>query len=118
LGVVKYFWRDTVSLFKSDADKKNLIAKLNSFDTTGLGISRLAGHTLVLYSGSLTGRDFRAIAQAATFVLQGFKNVSPEYLQLWTSLGALVSLVWTPEIEDIEEYSVSMVSHVKTFLKD
>jgi hypothetical protein len=107
LGVVKYFWRDTVSLFKSEDDKKKLTGKLDSFDVAGLGIPRLAGHTLVNYCGSLTGRDFRAIAQAATFVLQGFKCVSPDYLELWASLGRLVSMVWTPEIEDIDSYAVS-----------
>jgi hypothetical protein len=112
LGVVKYFWRDTVLQFKSEDDKKRLIAKLNSFEVSGLGIPRLAGHTLVTYAGSLTGRDFRAIAQAAPFALQGFKNISPQYLQLWASLGELVSLVWTPEIEEIDGYIVSLSSFI------
>jgi hypothetical protein len=71
LGFVKYLWRDLVQnqLRKKD-DKKNLLAtRLSLFDISGLGISPLAGATLVQYSGSLTGHDFRAIAQAAFMIL-------------------------------------------------
>jgi len=40
-------------------DKKDLLTtRLSSFDVSGLGISPLAGSTLVQYSGSLTGHDF------------------------------------------------------------
>lgn len=57
LGFVKYLWRDLVQLqLKNKDDKKTLLAtRLSSFDTSGLGISPLAGNTLVQYSGSLTG---------------------------------------------------------------
>ncbi|KAJ7929641.1 hypothetical protein B0H13DRAFT_2228460 [Mycena leptocephala] len=49
---------------KGKDDKKELLTtRLSSLDVSGLGISPLAGRTLVQYSGSLTGRDFRAIAQ-------------------------------------------------------
>lgn len=105
LGFVKYFWRDAVARVSADL-KPTLIARLSSFDTSGLNIPSLAGHTLVKYAGSLTGRDFRAIAQAAPFVLHDL-GLPDEHIHAWAALSALVSLVWQPEIADIGEYLVS-----------
>ncbi|KAJ3926330.1 MAG: hypothetical protein NXY57DRAFT_979096 [Lentinula lateritia] len=89
LGVVKYYWRDAVARTKKDHDL--LIGWLSSFNTWGLGISPLLGKTLVNYAGSLTGRDFRAIAQAAPFVLHGL--LTDDQLKVWKALSALVTLV-------------------------
>ncbi|KAF9056866.1 hypothetical protein BDP27DRAFT_1242040 [Rhodocollybia butyracea] len=63
LGVVKYYWRDAVERTKKDHNV--LIGRLSSFNTWGMDLSPLQGKTLVTYAGSLTGRDFRAVAQAA-----------------------------------------------------
>lgn len=104
LGFVKYFWRDAIARI-SVSDKEILVARLSSFDTSGLDIPTLSGYTLVRYAGSLTGRDFRAIAQAAPFVLHGL-GLPDEKLRAWAALSVLVSLVWTPEIEDIDTYLV------------
>ncbi|KZT18999.1 hypothetical protein NEOLEDRAFT_1048020, partial [Neolentinus lepideus HHB14362 ss-1] len=54
LGFVKYFSRDAMARLKDD-QKRILIARLTSIDISGLGISPLAGATLVNYAGSLTG---------------------------------------------------------------
>ena len=106
LGFVKYFWRDAVA--RIGADKKPmLMAHLSSFDTSGLNIPPLAGYTLVKYAGSLTGRDFRAIAQAAPFVLHDL-GLTDDQLHAWSALSALVSLVWQPDISDINHYLVSL----------
>ncbi|KAI5982794.1 hypothetical protein F5J12DRAFT_908172 [Pisolithus orientalis] len=77
LGFVKYFWRDVVNIrVGKDKIKCELLeAHLSSFDTTGLGIPPLSGHTLVQYAGSLVGCDFHAIAQAAQFVLHGLTQL-------------------------------------------
>jgi hypothetical protein len=107
LGFVKYFWRDAVARLKKQEDKEILIARLSSFNVSGLGISPLSGHTLVTYSGSLTGGDFRAIAQAAPFVLQGL--LPAEKIQAWAALSAVVTLVWQPNIKNLERYIVSPV---------
>ena len=88
-------------------DKKSLLAsRLSSFDVSGLGISPLAGHTLVQYSGSLTGRDFRALAQAAPFV--AYDMVSKDCLETWVALSKLVPLIWQPEIKDIDVHCVRL----------
>ncbi|KAJ4497274.1 hypothetical protein C8R41DRAFT_760050, partial [Lentinula lateritia] len=112
LGVVKYFWRDAVARTKKDHDV--LIARLASFDTTGLGISPLAGRTLVTYAGSLTGRDFRAVVQAAPFVLHGL--ITDDQLELWKSLSALCTLIWQPKINDIDQYLEELKKTIDHFL--
>ncbi|KAJ7820508.1 hypothetical protein B0H14DRAFT_2264299, partial [Mycena olivaceomarginata] len=86
-----------------------------SFNVSGLGVSPLAGHTLVNYAGSLTGRNFRIIVQAAPFVLQGL--LPAEHIELWTALSAVVTLVWQPHIMDINKYTqVQLEAAIKHFL--
>ncbi|KAK7021568.1 hypothetical protein R3P38DRAFT_3397021 [Favolaschia claudopus] len=106
LGFVKYLWRDVVQvqLKNKDALKELLITRLTSFDVSGLGISPLAGKTLVQYSGSLTGRDFRTIAQVAPFVL--YDLVPANCLETWQALSKLIPLIWQPEIVDIESHII------------
>ncbi|KAJ3871561.1 hypothetical protein F5051DRAFT_463748 [Lentinula edodes] len=91
LGVVKYYWQDAVARTKKVHNI--LIGCLSSFNTWGLGLSPLPGKTLVNYAGSLT---------AAPFVLYGL--LSDEQLETWKALSSLASLVWQPEIHDIDEY--------------
>ncbi|KAJ7236703.1 hypothetical protein C8J57DRAFT_1479166 [Mycena rebaudengoi] len=99
LGFVKYLWRDLVqNQLKNNTEQKALLeTRLNSFDVKGLGISPLARHTLVQYLGSLTGRDFRAIVQAAPFMV--YDLVSKDCLATWVALSKLVPLIWQPKIE-------------------
>jgi hypothetical protein len=106
LGLVKYFWRDAITnQLKNNAAKKlELETRLSSLDVSGLGIKKLAAHTLVQYAGSLTGRDFRAIAQVAPFVLEGL--VSPKCYETWVALSHVVPLIWQPNIPDIDNYIV------------
>ncbi|KAK7007081.1 hypothetical protein R3P38DRAFT_3325555 [Favolaschia claudopus] len=115
LGFVKYLWRDVIAQLKGKDDKKELlVARLTSVDVTGLGISPLAGRTLVQYSGSLTGRDFRAIAQVAPFVL--YDLVSAECLETWQALSKLVPLIWQPEIKNVENYVALVTKEIEHFL--
>jgi len=104
LGFVKYFWRDLIQNQINDDQKRLLSVRLNSIDVNGLGISRLAGETLVNYAGSLTGRDFRAIAQVAPFVI--YDMVPADVFDAWVALSTLVPLLWQPVINDIQAYSV------------
>lgn len=107
LGFIKYLWRDLVQnqLNNKDDKKALLMTRLSSFNVSGLGISPLAGQTLVQYSGSLTGRDFRALSQAAPFVI--YDLVSKDCLDTWVALSKLIPLIWQPEIEDIDAHCVS-----------
>ncbi|KAF7975989.1 hypothetical protein HWV62_8148 [Athelia sp. TMB] len=116
LGFVKYLWRDLVqNQLGKKQDKRDLLAtRLSSFDVSGLGISPLAGQTLVQYSGSLTGRDFRAIAQVAPFV--AYDMVSQDCMETWVSLSKLVPLIWQPEIADVEAHCSLLEREIDHFL--
>ncbi|KAI0723525.1 hypothetical protein C8Q76DRAFT_614464 [Earliella scabrosa] len=116
LGFVKYLWRDLVQtkLKNKDTQKKLLATRLSSVDVTGLGISPLVGHTLVQYAGSLTGRDFRAIAQVAPFVI--YDMVSPECFETWLALSKLVPLIWQPVIHGVDEYLNTLSKEIRHFL--
>lgn len=108
LGFVKYLWRDLVqNQIGSNAEQKELlVTRLSSFNVSCLGISPLAGHTLVQYCGSLTGRDFCAIAQVAPFV--AYDLVSKDCFETWVALSKLIPLIWQPEIKDIDTHCVSL----------
>ena len=56
------------------------------------------------YSGSLTGRDFRAIIQIAPFVL--YDLVPSTCYKAWLALAFLVPLLWQPKVYAVEEYLV------------
>ncbi|KAG6808386.1 hypothetical protein H0H92_004302, partial [Tricholoma furcatifolium] len=113
LGFVKYFWRDAIHRLKPDK-KEILIARLSSFDTSALGISSLSGSTLVTYAGSLTGRDFRIVAQVAPFVL--YDLLEKDILECWNALGVLIPLVWQPHTDNVEEYLSQMKRAIDAFL--
>ncbi|PBK79410.1 hypothetical protein ARMGADRAFT_1049148 [Armillaria gallica] len=116
LGFLKYMWRDVINhQLHNNTDKKNeLEIKLASVNIDGLGIDPVAAHTLVTYSGSLTGRDFRVLAQIAPFVLKGL--VSEDCFETWVALSKLVPLIWQPEIEDIDEYLTLVQKEIDYFL--
>ncbi|KAI6044629.1 hypothetical protein EDC04DRAFT_2865842 [Pisolithus marmoratus] len=111
--ILHYFWRDAMSRL-NEVQKAELQVRLASFDVTGLGIPLLAGHTLIQYAGSLTGRDFHAISQAAPFVLYDLvPHPCYEAFLALSALGfavptALIPLVWKLCIENVEEHLVAI----------
>lgn len=109
LGFVKYFWRDLITNQIKADQKPLLIQRLNSYDVSGLGISKIGGETLVNYSGSLTGRDFRVISQVAPFVIHDL--VPTDVFNAWVSLSKLVPLIYQPTIDDIDQFTVSQFSY-------
>lgn len=109
LGFVKYLWRDVIEnqIKKNPERLKALIVRLSSLDIEGLGLdSKLAGATLVNHYGSLTGSDFRKVAQAAPFVLKDF--VSHDCYATWVALSKLIPLIWQPEIQELKSYLVTL----------
>ncbi|KAI0628275.1 hypothetical protein C8Q77DRAFT_1068295 [Trametes polyzona] len=116
LGFVKYFWRDLVQgqLKNKATAKELLITRLSSLDVSGLGISPLSGKTLVQYAGSLTGRDFRAIAQVAPFVIHDM--VSQDCYDAWVALSRLVPLIYQPRIENVSEHLELLKKEIDHFL--
>ncbi|EJD39390.1 hypothetical protein AURDEDRAFT_37439, partial [Auricularia subglabra TFB-10046 SS5] len=115
LGIIKYFWRDVVNnQCTSPQQRAELIARLNSFDVSGLGIDPLRGETLVQYAGSLVGRDFRAVVQAAPFVLHGL--VDDKCYRAWTYLANVVPQIWQPQIDNLDAYINRLNQSITDFL--
>ncbi|KAL0575042.1 hypothetical protein V5O48_006915 [Marasmius crinis-equi] len=112
LGFVKYFWRDAVHRCKKKQEV--LIARLAGLDTSGLGIPPVTAETLVRYAGSLTGRDFRVIAQVAPFILNGL--MPPENIRVWVALSNLVALVWQPVVRDVDIHVNRVDAAINHFL--
>ncbi|KAG8922830.1 hypothetical protein FRC02_011569, partial [Tulasnella sp. 418] len=116
LGILKYFWRDAVD-HVPDKSRPKLVARLSSLNTAGLKIPTIGGTTLVQYCRSLTGRDFRVIAQAAPFVLHDL-GLPTHCLQAWMALCSLIPLVWQPEIHDLEQHISAIrqgIDHLLTY---
>lgn len=109
-------WRDAVARLKHP-ERDELKARLNSLDVWSLGLSPLNGNTLVQYAGSLTGRDFRIIAQVGPAVLY---DLLPRGLyDMWTSMSLLFPLVYQSKILDLESYlASSILLIVYTFSND
>ena len=80
------------------------MTRISSFDVRGLGISPIAGKTLVQYAGSLVGRDFRIVVQIAPFVL--YDLVPDSCYEAWVALAYLVPLIFNPVIKDVDKYIV------------
>ncbi|PCH45012.1 hypothetical protein WOLCODRAFT_91104 [Wolfiporia cocos MD-104 SS10] len=116
LGFVKYLWRDVVQnqLKGKEREKELLATRLSSLDVSGLGISPLAGRTLVQYAGSLTGRDFRAIAQTAPFVI--YDLVSHDCFETWVALSKLIPLIWQPEIPNLDDHLAVLEQEMRYFI--
>ena len=92
-----------------DSQKKRLIARLDSLDVSNLGLPPLRGLTLVKYAGSLTGHDFRVIAQVAPAVL--FDLVDVDRYEAWLALCRLMPLVLRPKLINLEMYLVISLLH-------
>ncbi|KAH8920298.1 hypothetical protein BT69DRAFT_1299539 [Atractiella rhizophila] len=82
-----------------------------------LEVSRINGETLVDYTHSLVGKDFRVIFQIATFALD--QLIEQPYFQIWIALGRLGSIVWPPRVANKEIansiFLVHLVDNVKRF---
>ncbi|THU99664.1 hypothetical protein K435DRAFT_818510 [Dendrothele bispora CBS 962.96] len=117
LGFLKYMWRDLVQnqLKKNDSRRTLLIARLKSVDVTGLKIAKITEDTLVKYAGSLTGRDFRVIAQVVPAIIHDL-GLSEACRETWLALCKLVPLVWQPEITDVDEHIRILEHEIDHFL--
>ncbi|KAF8527809.1 hypothetical protein JB92DRAFT_3107408 [Gautieria morchelliformis] len=114
LGFVKYFWRDAVEWVRKGKRQALLESRLSSCDVRGLGLSPLAGHTLVQWASSLTGQDFRGLVQVAPFIL--YDLIPAEAMEAWLALGRMMPLVWQPVIPGVDEHLEQLERAIHYFL--
>ena len=105
LGVVKYFWGQTVYIL----DKANFLGifqtRLNSVEKGGLGSTTLGADYIVRYKGGLIGWHFKSLAQVMPYLI--YDLVPQTVLDGWSTIGKLIVLLWHTTIEDTETYLVS-----------
>ncbi|GJJ06810.1 hypothetical protein Clacol_001006 [Clathrus columnatus] len=114
LGVVKYFWGQTVWLV-SNTKKFNIFQmRLESLSGDGLNIPRIMAAYMCQYRGSLIGKHFKTIVQILPLVI--YDLIHADLLDAWLLLGRLAVLCWHMEIEDIDMYIEELELVIDQFL--
>jgi hypothetical protein len=112
LGVVKYYWGQTMCILEKGKQLEIFQARLNSVVTDGLNVPKLQADYMVKYKGGLIGKHFKTISQVMAFVV--YDLVPKEVLESWLIIGRLTVLLWHTEIKDIESYTASLFVHYTT----
>ncbi|KAG1894190.1 uncharacterized protein F5891DRAFT_961838 [Suillus fuscotomentosus] len=107
LGVVKYFWGQTVFLLEKAKLLHIFQSRLNSVDRDGMNAPSLNADYICHYKGSLIGKHFKSLAQVMPFLIHDL--IPRMVLNGWSVIGELVALVWHTTIPDTEVYLVSLV---------
>ncbi|KAI6138558.1 hypothetical protein BKA82DRAFT_158153 [Pisolithus tinctorius] len=114
LGVVKYFWGQTVFLL----EKANLVStfqsRLDAIDRDGLNAPSLNAEYICRYKGGLIGKHFKSLAQVMPFVIHDL--VPQRVMDGWTSIGELVVLLWHTKIDNTDEYLARLSWTIEDFL--
>jgi hypothetical protein len=104
LGIVKYYWGQTVYIL----DKAHLLdllrTRLASVEKDGLNSPSLVADYIVRYKGGLIGKHFKSLAQVMPYLI--YDLVPQTVLDGWTVIGRLIVLLWHTSIEDTEAYLV------------
>ena len=103
LGCAKYIWHSSHSPWKS-VQQNRFAVRLQAASVDGLSIHPIRASYIMTYANSLIGRQFKTLIQLAVFQL--YDLVSDDYLMLWRALGELSSLLWYPEIRNLDVHLV------------
>ncbi|KAG9081956.1 hypothetical protein FRC06_005316 [Ceratobasidium sp. 370] len=114
LGVVKYFWGQTVFVLSKSHQMRLLETRLASINISGLNIDSVLAKYMCQYTGSLIGKHFRILSQVMPFACHDL--VQPDLLEVWLLLGRLTSLLWYTEIEDVDLYTTELQEVIDDFL--
>ncbi|KAG2121103.1 hypothetical protein DEU56DRAFT_873835 [Suillus clintonianus] len=104
LGVVKYFWGQSVYLLEKAKLLDLFQMRLDSIAKDGLNSPCLNAEYICHYKGSLIGKHFKSLAQVMPFLIQDL--LPRTVLDAWTIIGELVVHIWHTEIDDTETYLV------------
>ncbi|KAH9949290.1 hypothetical protein B0H21DRAFT_889914 [Amylocystis lapponica] len=114
LGVVKYFWGQTVWLLAKSKLMGIFQTRLASISTAGLNDPTLGAEYICQYKGGLIGKHFKSLAQVMPYVV--YDLVPQTVLDGWTAIGALVVLLWHTEIKNTEAYLAELSRLIEDFL--
>ncbi|KAG0693670.1 hypothetical protein DFH29DRAFT_816127, partial [Suillus ampliporus] len=114
LGVVKYFWGQSVYLLEKAKLLDVFQMYLDSIEKDGLNAPCLNADYICHYKGGLIGKHFKSLVQVMPFLIQDL--LLRTVLDGWTSIGELVVYVWHTEIDDIEIYLMKLSWTIEDFL--
>ncbi|KAN0085722.1 hypothetical protein V8E55_006856 [Tylopilus felleus] len=114
LGVVKYFWGQTIFFIEKAKLLDVFHSRLNSIEHDVLNAPSLNTNYMCSYKGSLIGKHFKSLAQVMPFVI--YDLVPQNVMDGWTTMGELVILLWHTEIPDLEVYLAKLSRTIKDFL--
>ncbi|KAG1723899.1 hypothetical protein EDB19DRAFT_1915867 [Suillus lakei] len=114
LGVVKYFWGQSVYLLEKAKLLDVFQMRLDSIEKAGLNAPCLNAEYICHYKGGLIGKHFKSLAQVMPFLIQDL--LPRTVLDGWTCIGELVVYVWHTEIDDIEIYLTKLSRTIEDFL--
>ncbi|KAG2147900.1 uncharacterized protein EDB93DRAFT_1240576 [Suillus bovinus] len=102
LGIVKYFWGQTVFLLEKSKLLHLFQNRLKTVNKDALNAPCLNADYICHYKGSLIGKHFKSLAQVMPFLI--YDLVPPMVLDGWTVMGELIVLIWHMKIENSETY--------------
>ncbi|CDO77550.1 hypothetical protein BN946_scf184912.g49 [Trametes cinnabarina] len=104
LGVVKYFWAQTVWVLEKQSCFGEFQTRLMSISRTGLKIPNIMAEYMCKYRGGLIGKHFKTISQVISFAVRGL--VDDELQRAWGAIGRLTVLIWEAEISNMPDFLV------------
>lgn len=110
LGVVKYYWGQSVFVLGKAKKLTVFECRLASANLMGLDLPKISASYLCQYRGSLIGKHFKAIVQLMSFLC--YDLLPAPLLNAWSLLGRLTSLLWYTEIVHIRTYTVRSIALV------
>ncbi|KAF7965722.1 hypothetical protein HWV62_42165 [Athelia sp. TMB] len=114
LGVVKYFWGQTMWHLEKNKHLATFQVRLNSVAEEGLNIPPITADYMCQYRGGLIGKHFKTLSQIMAFTL--YELVPREVLDAWLIIGRLTVLLWHTEIDDVPSYTTKLEECIKDFL--
>ncbi|KAI0694537.1 hypothetical protein BC835DRAFT_1218165, partial [Cytidiella melzeri] len=102
LGIVKYFWGQTVFILEKSKLLSVLQSRMESISQNGLNLPSFSPDYMCRYRGSLIGKHFKSLAQVMPFLI--YDLVPQIVVDGWNVIGELVVLLWHTTIEDREKY--------------
>ncbi|KZT31575.1 hypothetical protein SISSUDRAFT_994930 [Sistotremastrum suecicum HHB10207 ss-3] len=104
LGIVKYFWTNTMWHVEDQKTIAEFRARLKSLNEQGLKLPKLNGDYMIRFKGGLVGKHFKIMTHIMSFVTHGL--VPDHVYNAWVILGRLVVQLWHTDIADIDSYVV------------
>ncbi|KAG2153502.1 uncharacterized protein EDB93DRAFT_1239739 [Suillus bovinus] len=114
LGIVKYFWGQTVFLLDKAKFMDIFQVRLESIDKDGLNAPCLNADYICHYKGSLIRKHFKSLAQVMPFLIYDLTPLT--VLNAWTVIGELVVLIWHTNIVNTEPYLAKSSQTIQDFL--